>query len=56
MDGDSLEWLPIGEAGLLADSSTSTVRISPEKVLRLADSDFMVLRPMVNKYRKLSVQ
>ncbi|MGA9303996.1 MAG: DUF3631 domain-containing protein, partial [Candidatus Sulfotelmatobacter sp.] len=56
VDGGNLEWLAIAEPGLLADSDTSTVRISPEKVLTLADSDFMVLRPLVNKYRKASVK
>jgi hypothetical protein len=56
VDGGNLEWLAIAEPGLLADSDTSTVRISPEKVLTVADSDFTVLRPLVNKYRKMSVQ
>jgi hypothetical protein len=56
MDGDKLEWLAIAEPGLVADTGTSTVRINPEKMLSLADSEFMVLRRLVNKYRKMSVQ
>ncbi len=54
MDGDNLEWLPIAAPGLLAKDGT--IHISPEKKLELADSDFMAIRPLVNKYRKLSVR
>jgi hypothetical protein len=56
MDGGNLEWLAIAEPGLLVDRDTGTVRINSKEVLSFADSDFMVLRPLVNKYRKMSVQ
>src|SRR6185312_967268 len=43
--GDCLEWCSIGEAGLLAEDGI--VRINPEKSLSLADSDFIVVRPLI---------
>jgi hypothetical protein len=49
-EGGELEWLPIAAPGLAAENGT--VRINPEKSLSLTDTDFVVMRPLVNKYRK----
>ncbi len=49
-----LELLPIAEPGLLAKDGV--VKISPDKSLSLSDGDFGILRPLVNKYRKMLVQ
>jgi hypothetical protein len=50
IDDGELEWLPIAPPGLLAENGT--LRISPEKSLPLADGDFVLVRALVNKYRK----
>jgi hypothetical protein len=53
-DSGELEWLPIAAPGLAIENGT--VRISPEKSLPLNGSDLLVMRPAINKYRKLSVE
>ena len=45
-----LEWSPIAAPGLAAENGT--VLINAEKSLSLGDADFLVVRPLVNKYRK----
>jgi hypothetical protein len=52
-DGE-LEWSPIAAPGLVAEDGV--VHINPKRSLSLADSDFLILRPLVNKYRKLFAQ
>jgi len=52
-DGNGLEWCPIGDAGLLAENGS--VQINPDKSLSFAESDFLMIRPLVNKYRTTAV-
>jgi hypothetical protein len=51
--GDGLEWLAITDPGLVAKDGV--IRIAPDKALPVSDGDFLILRRLVNKYRKLSV-
>jgi hypothetical protein len=53
-DAGELEWSPIAPPGLIAKDGT--IHINPDKTLTLAESDFMAIRPLVNKYRKMSVE
>jgi hypothetical protein len=46
-----LQLLPIEPPGLLADTETRTVKVNAETTLRLTDSDFLALRPLVKKAR-----
>jgi hypothetical protein len=48
------KWLPIAEPGLLAKDGV--IQVNPDTTLPVSDGDFLVLRPLVNRYRKASVQ
>jgi hypothetical protein len=50
LKGETVESCPIGEAGLVAENGV--VQVNPDTSLRLADSDFMMVRRLVNAYRK----
>ena len=55
LDGQSeLELLPIEAPGLVADKHGRNIRVNPDKVLALTETDFLAVRPLVNQYRKLS--
>ncbi len=55
LDGQGeLELLPIEAPGLVADKDARDIRVNPGKVLTLTETDFMIVRPLVNKYRNLS--
>jgi hypothetical protein len=54
MDGDSLEWLAIEREGLRAKDGL--IHIGRDKTLAVSDGDLLILRPLVNKYRKISGQ
>jgi hypothetical protein len=53
MNGDTLEFQPIAAPGLLAKGGV--IVIGPDKTLRVSDGDFLILRPLVNKYREFSM-
>jgi len=52
--GAELELLPIRTPGLVADKDARNIRVNPDTVLKLTETDFMIVRPLINKYRKLS--
>jgi hypothetical protein len=55
-DHGELELLRIEAPGLVAEKDATNIRVNPGTVLRLAETDFMIVRPLVNKYRKLSAR
>jgi hypothetical protein len=46
-----LEWLPIEPPRLFADTRNRAVKVNAETTLRLTDSDFLIVRPLVRKAR-----